>query len=90
MEKTNVRHLLRMYFRHGANKSTLTPKEQRILANIKASVRNARDDGFLGGETGVSQSHLSQATAWLQEIIAKYQLKPVTRATDPFYTPRIG
>jgi hypothetical protein len=44
--KSSVRRLLGRYFRHGANKASLNSKELSTLAGIKASVRNARDDGF--------------------------------------------
>jgi hypothetical protein len=63
------------YFAKGANKKCLTESEKKRLSNIKASFRNAKDDGYIGGESGVSISHFKNSADWLEKIIAKYKLE---------------
>jgi hypothetical protein len=63
------------YFAKGANKSNLSEAEKKRLSSIKASFRNAKDDGYVGGESGVSINHFKNSADWLEKIIDKYQLE---------------
>lgn len=58
------------YFERGANKSRLTNKEKRRLSNIKASIRNANEDGYIGGESGISPDHFARSAEWLEHLIS--------------------
>ena len=63
------------YIVRGAKKTSLSESEKKRLSNIKASFRNAKDDGYVGGESGVSMSHFKNSADWLEKIIDKYKLE---------------
>jgi hypothetical protein len=69
--------LMFKFFRGGSNKELLSDAERQNLANIKASLRNKNEDGFTGGESGISHEHFGSARLWLENIIAKYNLQPI-------------
>ena len=58
----------------GKNKSALTLAEKNRFKQFKASLRNIREEGFTGGESGASMEHVECSTAWLAAIVEKYQL----------------
>ena len=71
------------YFAKGANKAGLSEAEKKRLSNIKASFRNAKDDGYVGGESGVSLTQFKNSADWLEKIIDKYKLElPVHSRTS--------
>lgn len=71
------------YFAKGANKACLSEAEKKRLSNIKASFRNAKDDGYVGGESGVSMSHFKNSADCIEKIIGKYKLElPVHSRTS--------
>ena len=41
------------------------------FANLTACLANAKDDGFLGGEAGITPEHLEREYAWLQKLAAE-------------------
>ena len=56
------------------NRNRLTAGEFNKFKNIKASFRNIAEDGFVGGESGVSDNHINKSMEWLRSIVDKYQL----------------
>ena len=43
-----------------------TERERRRLSNLRSCLNNIKDDGFVGGESGVSPDHLQRECEWLE------------------------
>lgn len=73
-------------FNKGANKSQLTAAEKRRLGNIKRSMMNAKDDGFIGGNAGISPEHFERSAEFLEELIVRLGLQEPTFGPDGWPT----
>ena len=51
------------------NQDIITTAQRHQLSNIRASLWNAQDDGFIGGESGISPLHFKKSAIFLQSIL---------------------
>lgn len=49
-------------------KARLTTAERNRFQNLKAMFRNIADDGFVGGESGCSESAAEKGLQWLESL----------------------
>jgi len=52
--------------------STIPESDRRRLVNLRKCLDNIKDDGFIGGESGVSPGHLEAERTWLSEAIKRW------------------
>lgn len=49
------------------DRSKLTVGQQKALSGYKSMIRNIKEDGYIGGESGVSEHGISQAIKFLEK-----------------------
>lgn len=49
-----------------------TESERRRLSSLRRCLNNIQEDGFIGGESGVSPSHLERECDWLEQNINRW------------------
>ena len=47
-------------------------KERRRLSSLRKCLNNIKEDGFIGGESGVSPEHLERECKWLDDNINRW------------------
>ena len=52
-----------------AKDQPFTTAERSRLSRLRACLHNIKEDGFVGGDSGVSPHHLEVELAWLQSSI---------------------
>jgi hypothetical protein len=49
-----------------------TEKERRRLSSLRSCLNNIKEEGFIGGESGVSPNHLQRECEWLESNISRW------------------
>jgi hypothetical protein len=75
---------------HGVKQAdrTLTVFEQKRLSNLRFALNNIKEDGYIGGESGVSESFIDKSLLWLEQNFDRWF--PSANSKIRHFNPPLG